>query len=64
MAIDREYVSEFTQFMNGFLDKNPEVKQSQQANRATWWDREIDRDLYRRFSESREKQKPYVYQPD
>ncbi|WP_137937178.1 DUF3460 family protein [Chitinivorax sp. B] len=64
MAIDREYVSEFTQFMRGYLEQNPEVKKSQLENRATWWDRELDRELYRRFDESRVKQKPYVYQPD
>ncbi len=64
MAKDRNYVSDFTQFINGFLDQNPEVKEQQKANRGTWWDREIDRDLYKRFEESRVKQKPYVYQAD
>ncbi len=64
MAQDIAYVSEFTQFMRGFLQQNPEVQQQQITNRATWWDREIDRELYQGFEAGKVKQKPYVYQPD
>lgn len=64
MAQDIEYVSEFTKFMTEFLDKNPEQKAQQVKNRATWWDREIDREVYDGFDKAKIKQKPYVYQPD
>lgn len=64
MAQDIEYVSEFTQFMREFLDKNPEIKEQQVKHRATWWDREIDRAVYDGFDKAKIKQKPYVYQPD
>ena len=64
MAQDIEYVSEFTRFMNEFLDKNPQLKEQQIRHRATWWDREIDRELQAGFAQARIKKKPYVYQPD
>lgn len=64
MAQDIAYVSEFTQFMRGFLEQNPELPQQQIDNRATWWDREIDRELYQGFDAAKIKQKAYVYQPD
>lgn len=64
MAQDIEYVSEFTRFMNEFLDKNPQLKEQQIRHRATWWDREIDRELYQGFEAGKVKQKAYVYQPD
>lgn len=64
MAQDIAYVSEFTQFMRGFLEQNPELQQQQIDNRATWWDREIDRELYQGFDAAKIKQKAYVYQPD
>lgn len=58
------YQSEFTQFMNDYLQKNPQVESQRQALRLTWWDRKVDLEEQRRWRESRVPQKAYVYQPD
>ncbi|TCP15201.1 uncharacterized protein DUF3460 [Crenobacter luteus] len=58
------YQSDFTRFMNGFLEQNPQVDSQRRELRLTWWDRKLDLDEQRRFKEARVPQKPYVYQPD
>jgi len=58
------YQSEFTQFMNDFLAKNPQVDNERRELRLTWWDRKLDLEDLRRWNESKVPQKPYVYQPD
>jgi len=37
---DTTYVSEYTQFIEGVLEKNPELKQGQIDGRALLWDKE------------------------
>ncbi|MBM5570249.1 MULTISPECIES: DUF3460 family protein [Deefgea] len=37
---DTTYVSEYTQFIEGVLAKNPELKQGQIDGRALLWDKE------------------------
>ena len=39
---NRRYQSEFTQFINTFLERNPQVVEQQKRHRATWWDRPQD----------------------
>jgi hypothetical protein len=58
------YQSDFTKFMNDYLQNNPQVESQRQELRLTWWDRKLDLDDLRRWSESRVAQKSYVYQPD
>jgi aspartate ammonia-lyase len=59
----QQYQSEFSQFINDFKKKNPEIELKQQIGRALLWDKTpIDLDTQRRFSESRIKQEAYVYQ--
>ncbi|BEV72454.1 MULTISPECIES: DUF3460 family protein [unclassified Paludibacterium] len=58
------YQSDFTKFMQDFLQKNPQIDTQRQELRLTWWDRQPDLDDQRRWRESRVPQKPYVYQPD
>ncbi|GGX86844.1 hypothetical protein ACG97_07090 [Vogesella sp. EB] len=58
------YQSEFTQFMNDFLAKNPQVESERRELRLTWWDRKLDLEDLRRWNASKVPQKPYVYQPD
>lgn len=58
------YQSDFTRFINGFLEQNPQVDSQRRELRLTWWDRKLDLDEQRRFKEARVPQKPYVYQPD
>jgi hypothetical protein len=33
------YQSDFTKFINGYLEKNQEVSDSRLRLRATWWDK-------------------------
>ena len=58
------YQSDYTTFMNDFLQKNPSVAEDQQRLRLTWWDKQVDVNEQRGFQESKVQQKPYVYQPD
>lgn len=58
------YQSDFTQFINGFLQQHPEVDEQRRQLRLTWWDRPQDLDDLRRWRESRVPQKPYVYEPN
>lgn len=61
---DIKYVSEYTEFMRGFLDQNPEVAKDQVAGRGLLWDREQDREFLKQAEAVRVKQKPYVYMPE
>lgn len=58
------YQSDFTKFINGFLDQHPEVDSQRRELRLTLWDRQPNLDDRRRWDESRVPQKPYVYQPE
>ncbi|SFZ78680.1 DUF3460 family protein [Chitinimonas taiwanensis] len=61
---DTTYVSETTQFLREFLDKNPDVAKGQVEGRALLWDKQIDRAQQQEAEAARVKQKPYVYQPE
>ncbi|GAB3251158.1 DUF3460 family protein [Chitinimonas naiadis] len=61
---DTTYVSEATQFLRDFLDKNPEVAKGQIEGRALLWDKQIDRSFEKAAEAAEVKQKAYVYQPD
>lgn len=58
------YQSDFTKFMNEYLEKNPQVDSERRELRLTWWDREVSLDDQARWKASRVPQKPYVYQPE
>ncbi|SCK10615.1 DUF3460 family protein [Vogesella sp. LIG4] len=58
------YQSEFTQFINTYLEKHPEVDTERRELRLTWWDRPQNLDDLARWKESSVPQKPYVYQPE
>lgn len=58
------YQSEFTRFINGFLQQHPEVNTERRELRLTWWDRQVDLDALARYREAKVPQKPYVYQPE
>ncbi|WP_373975104.1 DUF3460 family protein [Chitinibacter sp. SCUT-21] len=52
--VDRNYVSEYTKFMDKFLQENPEVAKGQVEGRALLWDKEpINLDERARHEESR-----------
>ncbi|MDN0073921.1 DUF3460 family protein [Crenobacter sp. SG2303] len=58
------YQSDFTKFMNEYLDKNPAVDTERRELRLTWWDRKLDAKEQEGFKQARVAQKPYVYQPE
>lgn len=59
------YVSDFTRYMNEFLQSNPDVAKGQVEGRGLLWDKApLDLDERRRDEESRVQQKAYPYQAD
>ncbi len=59
--MDYSYESEQTKFMREFLEKNPKIQEKRLEARSRWWDREQNLDENKRFKESAEPMKPYVY---
>ena len=57
------YESEFTRFLRGFKEKNPQVVELQRKNRATWWDKPQDLETWRERSQATVPQPAYVYFP-
>ena len=55
------YESEHTKFMRELFEKNPRLPQDQKEARAIWWDKKLDLDERKRFSEASVPQKAYVY---
>lgn len=41
-AMDRQYVSEHTRFINRYLEEHPEEVADQARGRAIYWDRKVD----------------------
>lgn len=40
--MDRHYVSEFTAFINRYLEEHPEVEKDQHRGWRIWWDKQLD----------------------
>jgi Protein of unknown function (DUF3460) len=57
------YESEITRFLKELKRQDPAIEPGQHEGRAIWWDKNLDLDLYRRFSDSDVPQPAYVYQP-
>jgi hypothetical protein len=57
------YISDFTKFLQQLKEGNPDLDRQQREGRAIWWDKNVDPELYKRFSESTLPQPAYVYQP-
>lgn len=57
----RGYVSETTQFLRDFLEKNPQVAEKQKKHRTTWWDRPQHYEERKVLEEVKVPQKGYVY---
>lgn len=50
----KAYVSEFTDFMNSYLAKHPEVVKDQWRGREIYWDQQVD------FAAQAQAEKDYV----
>jgi Protein of unknown function (DUF3460) len=57
------YESDVTRFVREMLEKQPELKELQRKNRATWWDKTLDRDQLKRNEASEAPKAPYAYFP-
>jgi hypothetical protein len=57
------YESEMDRFLRELKEKNPQIVELQQKNRATWWDKPQDLDAWRERSEATVPQPAYVYFP-
>lgn len=55
------YESEHTRFMREMLEKNPELTEKRLSARALWWDKKLNQDEHKRFKESNDPQKRYVF---
>lgn len=57
-----EYESDITRFLRELKQKKPDLERAQQEGRAIWWDKDLDREQWQRWQDSKVAQKPYVYQ--
>jgi hypothetical protein len=57
------YESDITRFIRELREKNPQIVEQQQKNRATWWDKPQDLDTWRERSQATVPQPAYVYFP-
>lgn len=56
------YVSEFDEFLDGFLRAHPEVEEDQKRGWYIYWDHNVDLDLLEEQRKNAVKVKPYVYE--
>jgi len=57
------YVSEFTQFMNQYLAKHPEVVEDQKRGWGIFWDRKVDRAAIKKAEEDSVPDDSYGFYP-
>ncbi|NIO42317.1 MAG: DUF3460 family protein [Burkholderiales bacterium] len=57
----KPYESDTTRFIREFLQKNPQVIDTQRRARATWWDQPQNREQLRQFEGASVPKKPYEY---
>jgi hypothetical protein len=56
------YVSEFEQFLNGYLARRPEVEKDQQRGWYNLWDKQVDLQAVSKEHEDTVRVKSYYYQ--
>jgi hypothetical protein len=59
--MDYNYESDHTKFIRELLGKKPELNEKRKAARSMWWDKKLNKEEQKRFKESNEPMKPYVY---
>jgi len=57
------YESDITKFVRDLMDEQPELKELQKTNRATWWDKKQSLEEQKRNDESAAPQQSYAYFP-
>ncbi len=56
------YVSEFDQFLHGYLAEHPEVVEDRQRGWYIWWDHRLDLDELDKQRKDTVPKKPYHYE--
>lgn len=56
------YVSEFEQFLHGYLERHPEVQEDQRRGWYVWWDHHLDLDELDKQRRDSVPVKPYHYE--
>ena len=57
------YESDITKFVRDLMDKQPDLKELQKTNRATWWDKTQSLEEQKRNDESAAPKQAYAYFP-
>jgi len=57
-----DYHSDASQFIDQLKTTKPTLEAEQRQGRALLWDKAVDRNAVKEYSEARVPQKPYVYQ--
>lgn len=56
------YVSEFDQFLQGFLEQHPDLEEERRRGWYIWWDHRVDLDELDKQREDSVPVKPYSYE--
>lgn len=56
-----KYESEATQFLNQLKTEREYLEAEQRKGRSLLWDKQLDRNLQKGFTDAKVPQKPYVY---
>ena len=59
--MDYSYESEHTKFIRELIEKNPKLEDKRLEARNIWWDKKLNKEEQKRFNESDDPMKPYVY---
>lgn len=58
----KPYKSDVTQFIDSLKQRDPQLEDRQRQGRSLLWDKDLDRDAEKDYTEARVPQQPYVYQ--
>ena len=59
--MDYNFESDHTKFIRELLEKNPELQEKRKTARDMWWDKKLNKEEQKKFKESSDPMKPYVY---
>ena len=57
------YESDITKFVRELMEENPQLRELQKTNRATWWDKKLDLQELKNHGDSAAPKQAYAYFP-
>ena len=57
------YESDITKFVRELMEANPQLRELQKTNRATWWDKKLDLQELKNQDDSAAPKQAYAYFP-